>query len=355
MARPISPLPPLTDEQARLVRENLGLVGVHLRRNVANLAEPRRDREWEDLFQEGCLGLIRAAIRYQPDCGIPFPSYALPRIHQAVSRALRTRFRIVALPIEDGKKPDDRKASPQQTELNEPIKRPPVRVRAWPENSEGLEFRLAERRRHDPHLSHQATVSQDVETVGDRVRGKFDRAARAAEKVVSGMYSRRGDRTQLAGVLLKERLTVPEESERRALRQIARDTSSSFGRVYQTDRLLVRFIRQRLEADPEFCALRDSLRSNPDLPLQPLHEHTERMLADFAAREFVTRFRRARRAERAQMLLDVVTLSESNVEEYLENRVSRMSPLDREKALVGRRKSRRASQRNRPLNSDDSG
>src|SRR3990172_4876630 len=88
----------LTDEQRRLVRDNVGLVAVHLRRNVANLIHPKREREWEDLFQEGCLGLIRAATAFRAERGIPFAAFALPRIHNAVSRALVTKFSTIYVP-----------------------------------------------------------------------------------------------------------------------------------------------------------------------------------------------------------------------------------------------------------------
>lgn len=89
---------PLTDEQQRLVRENIGLVSVHLRRYVGNLAFPRRDREWDDLFQEGCLGLIQAAVAFRQERGIPFAAFALARIHNAVSRALHCKFSTVHVP-----------------------------------------------------------------------------------------------------------------------------------------------------------------------------------------------------------------------------------------------------------------
>ena len=72
------PAAPLTDEQRRLVRKNIGLVAVHLRRYVRNLEVPRSDREWEDLFQEGCLALIRAALTFRTERGIPFAAFALP-------------------------------------------------------------------------------------------------------------------------------------------------------------------------------------------------------------------------------------------------------------------------------------
>ena len=88
----------LSEVQRRRVRENLGLVGLHLRKHVRNLRTPRREREWEDLFQEGCLGLIRAAVDFAPEREIPFAAFALPRIHHAVSLALQSRFTLIRPP-----------------------------------------------------------------------------------------------------------------------------------------------------------------------------------------------------------------------------------------------------------------
>ena len=95
----------LTDDQRRLVRDNLGLVGVHLRRHVRGLDAPRRHREWEDLFQEGCLGLMRAAVAFDPARGIPFAAFALPRIHNAVSCALEEKFSMFASPKRRRRRP----------------------------------------------------------------------------------------------------------------------------------------------------------------------------------------------------------------------------------------------------------
>ncbi len=98
---------PLTEQQRCLVRENIGLVAVHLRRYVRNLSVPRHDREWEDLFQEGCLGLIKAAVAFRQERGIPFAAFALPRIHNAVSRALDSKFATVYVPPQRSATPPD--------------------------------------------------------------------------------------------------------------------------------------------------------------------------------------------------------------------------------------------------------
>ena len=99
----------LTPEQKRLVEENLGLVGTHVRRLVPARSSPRRDREWDDLFQEGCLGLAKAASSFDESKGVPFAAYALRRIQSAVSRALPRVFATVRVPDDargvDGRTP----------------------------------------------------------------------------------------------------------------------------------------------------------------------------------------------------------------------------------------------------------
>lgn len=73
------------DAQAReeLVQENLALVHYVLKRF--------RDRsaEYEDLFQYGCMGLVKAIDRFDPEYGVRFSTYAVPLIMGEVRRYLR--------------------------------------------------------------------------------------------------------------------------------------------------------------------------------------------------------------------------------------------------------------------------
>lgn len=66
-----------------LVQENLPLVHFVLRRF--------RDRraEYDDLFQYGCIGLLKAIDRFDPDYGARFSTYAVPIILGEVRRYLR--------------------------------------------------------------------------------------------------------------------------------------------------------------------------------------------------------------------------------------------------------------------------
>src|SRR3954449_10416196 len=76
----------------RLVRCNLRLVASVARRHVG------RGLPMEDLLQEGVVGLIRAAEKYDWRRGTRFSTYAVPWIRQAISRALANTGRLIRLP-----------------------------------------------------------------------------------------------------------------------------------------------------------------------------------------------------------------------------------------------------------------
>jgi RNA polymerase sigma factor (sigma-70 family) len=82
-------------EQARerLIRCNLRLV----------ISQAKRYRgqglSFEDLIQEGNIGLIEAVERYDPHRGTRFSTYAVPWIRQKMRRAIKNHGRTVRLPV----------------------------------------------------------------------------------------------------------------------------------------------------------------------------------------------------------------------------------------------------------------
>ncbi len=66
-----------------LVRENLGLVKYIVKRFL------NRGVEYEDLFQYGCLGLLKAIDRFDPDYPVQFSTYAVPLVMGEIRRFLR--------------------------------------------------------------------------------------------------------------------------------------------------------------------------------------------------------------------------------------------------------------------------
>ena len=308
----------LTDEQRRLVRDNIGLVGVHLRRFVPNLAVPRRDREWEDLFQEGCLGLIRAAVGYRAERGIPFAAYALPRIHNAVSRALQSRFSTIYVPPQRA----NRGARHSGERRLEVASRHPGTCLL----SDAVTARRSAHR-------HQPGEDARGETISERLREKYERAVAHARELVSARTSTRGDRDVLIRVLVEERFLIPHQESRRALRQIARDTCSSYARVAQCDKQLSAAVRCTLETDPEFHELQRIARSDPVGGQVGIDDQLESGLADTCAREFLRRFRDSDGSQRGRMLHRLLELSPEDVEELIRTRVSRLPAESRERLL----------------------
>lgn len=84
------------DEQARnsLVNANLRLVIM-----VAKHYNQNTTLSFEDLVQEGNMGLIRATKDFNPSFGFRFSTYAVYWIKQSISRAILNQSRTIRLPI----------------------------------------------------------------------------------------------------------------------------------------------------------------------------------------------------------------------------------------------------------------
>ena len=195
----------LNKEQAQLVEEHLHLVQGHLRRHVQCPSRPTRSRERDDLYQAGCLGLIEAARLFDRDRGIPFSAFALRRIHHAVSRTAYEGFSTVKVPM--------RKQMEQ--------------------HKQGAPMPVVHSLEHDPP-TRQPEARSDPSgdgTIASRLRQKYILAVERARQVARVGRSRRGDRGLLVDRVVDDRLMIPDDEHKTALRQIARETESSYARV----------------------------------------------------------------------------------------------------------------------------
>lgn len=73
----------IKEERNRLVENNLGLV-----HSCANKFRGR-GAEYDDLFQAGCVGLVKAADNFDPERGFSFSTYAVPVILGEIKRIFR--------------------------------------------------------------------------------------------------------------------------------------------------------------------------------------------------------------------------------------------------------------------------
>lgn len=87
-----SPSSRADEESTALVRQNLRLVAL-IGRKYAN-----RGVDTTDLFQEGSIGLIKAARRFDHTRGVCFATYATWWIRQGMGRAIAEQGRTVRLP-----------------------------------------------------------------------------------------------------------------------------------------------------------------------------------------------------------------------------------------------------------------
>ena len=67
----------------RLLEENIGLVHSIVRRFVG------RGYEAEDLFQLGCIGLVKAIHKFDTSFNVQFSTYAVPMIMGEIKRFIR--------------------------------------------------------------------------------------------------------------------------------------------------------------------------------------------------------------------------------------------------------------------------
>jgi len=76
-----------------MVEANTGLVGHVLAKHRVSPAD------WDDCFQDGLLGLIRAVEKFDYRKGFKFSTYATWWVRQAITRGIAQQARVVRLPV----------------------------------------------------------------------------------------------------------------------------------------------------------------------------------------------------------------------------------------------------------------
>jgi RNA polymerase primary sigma factor len=238
--------------RALLVESNLRLV-ISVAKKYRGMGLP-----FEDLIQEGNLGLMNAAQRFDPEMGNRFSTYATWWIRQAIGRAFDDKSRTVRLPVHTGEKA--RRAARVRNELSAQLGREPTDEEvAW-----RLGWSVGQVRVLSGLLVDVLSLDQPVGSEDDSAElGEFledERASEVPEVVIQQM-----ENTQLkesmGEISARERHVLVrryglDESEPATLAELGAELGITRERVRQLQRKAERRLRGRLA--PERCRRRAS-------------------------------------------------------------------------------------------------
>lgn len=237
----------MSSDQQRLVETHLPLVHLTMRRCNELSRIHRPGREPSELLQEGCLALAEAVRSHDPTRHGRFATFAMARIHYAMSRYAHEQHSLIRIPYIT-----QRRRKKSRTEGNGDRHHPfPLpRVVQMNDRRKTPSQHMASRR----YAEGMGGGSEGV-TIGDLLRECYDRVA---SLVVTRMKREPRQSTGLRELLdqcHRERWSVPEPDARMPIRRVASTLGCSIGRVTHCEERFRRRVAAVLKADAAYQSL----------------------------------------------------------------------------------------------------
>ncbi|MHC4444577.1 MAG: sigma-70 family RNA polymerase sigma factor [Planctomycetota bacterium] len=302
----------MTPDQKKLVSKHIGLVGLHIRNNVPTTFEPKRKREYHDLFQEGCLALIKAATRYDEKKDGDFVAYALPRIRGTVHQAIHDKFSLIRVPFRV-------MLNLRQTRNDgvlDPLRRPILSLN----KDIPIEVPL------------ESNFDQKNETVKHMIRRRFEWAVNKALIETKSLKRRRPDFAQIMHRIANERLLISREGHKTAQRRIAHNYGLPCSRASLYERRFFERIKQIFQNDAQIHMLVRFARQERDGFNAILDDQQYRQLSQVQIDQFTSRFERMGKSQRAEVLYSLIERSADNILDVARNLYRLTTPTEPDSA-----------------------
>lgn len=249
------PLRAMSARQQRLVERHLGLVYLTLVRHPQLIHRRRACREPDELFQEGCVALMKALRTHDPVLHGHFAAFAMARIHYAISHYALEHEHAVRIPyITQRRRRAELKVCPWTPATGVPLPKSvsmkDARLHAGPSLS-------------SERFAEGSRAADAAVTLGELIRDRYDLALRQVVWEMKNAARCAANNREVVERCCEERWEIPEGEMRTSFLELARRLNCSKGRIAHCEERMRINLGKKLIADAQYQTLKRWVRILP--------------------------------------------------------------------------------------------